>query len=43
MHQSHGVIDLTDDERSELSSKLRRKIAMDLQATTSASPSDSNA
>lgn len=41
MHESHGVIDLTDDERSELSDKLRRKIATELQATTSANPSDS--
>ena len=41
MHESHGVIDLTDDERSELSNKLRRKIATELQATTSANPSDS--
>ena len=34
MHERRGVIDLTDEERAELSHELRAKIATELQATT---------
>lgn len=34
MHETQGVLDLTDDERSELSNELRAKIATELHAPT---------
>lgn len=34
MRETHGVLDLTDEERAELSHELRAKIATELQATT---------
>ena len=34
MHQTHGVLDLTDSERAELSNALRANIANELQAPT---------
>jgi diadenosine tetraphosphate (Ap4A) HIT family hydrolase len=33
MHETNGVLDLTDDERAELSNALRANIATELQAT----------
>lgn len=34
MHETHGVLDLTDSERAELSNALRANIANELQAPT---------
>jgi diadenosine tetraphosphate (Ap4A) HIT family hydrolase len=34
MHAAQGVLDLTDDERSELADELRAKIATELHAST---------
>jgi hypothetical protein len=34
MHETQGVLDVTDNERSELANELRAKIATELHATT---------